>query len=551
MLRPLPLLTALVLAGPVCLGLAGVIGPALGPGPGDVTALAALLAWPGLPRALIVSLVSGLGATAGALLTVTLLCAGWHGTRPFRWLERLLSPLLSVPHAAAALGLALLIAPSGMLFRLVAAPMGWDVPPDLLIVQDPWGLALTAGLIAKEAPFLLLMILAALPQADAARRVAIARSLGRGRVAGWLTAVFPTVYAQIRMPVLVVLSYSMTVVDVGLILGPSTPPTLSVQVTRWMAHPDLDFRAVAAAGAMVQLAAVATALAAWLGAERIVAHLGRAWVWSGRPVPERTARGAGLGLGLATATAVLGGVGLLALWSVAARWSFPALLPDDLTTRSWARFGPAMAATAGETLILAGVATLLSLVLVIGCLEAEHRFGLGVGTRAVMLLYLPLMVPQIAFVPGLALLSAWAGRGWEWPAVLLGHVVFVLPYVFLSLSGPFRAWDPRLARVAAGLGASRSRVLWRLRLPMLLGPVLTAAAVGMAVSVGQFLPTLLLGGGRVTTLATEAVALSAGGDRRAIGVWGLGQAGAALLPFAVALGLPAFLHRDRRGLRHG
>ncbi len=43
---------------------------------------------------------------------------------------------------------------------------------------------------------------------------------------------------------------------------------------------------------------------------------------------------------------------------------------------------------------------------------------------------------------------------------------------------------------------------------------LTALAVGFAVSIGQYLPTLLLGWGRVPTITTEAVALSSGGDRR-------------------------------------
>ena len=76
---------------------------------------------------------------------------------------------------------------------------------------------------------------------------------------------------------------------------------------------------------------------------------------------------------------------------------------------------------------------------------------------------------------------------------------------------------------------------------MLLAPVLTAVAVGLSVSVGQYLPTLLIGGGRVATLTTEAVALSSGGDRRAIAVFGLMQTGAALLPFALALLVPALV----------
>ena len=136
-------------------------------------------------------------------------------------------------------------------------------------------------------------------------------------------------------------------------------------------------------------------------------------------------------------------------------------------------------------------------------------------------------------------------------AVIAAHLVFVLPYVFLSLADPWRAWDARHSTVARALGASRDRVLWAVRLPMLLRPVLTAAAVGFAVSVGQYLPTLLVGGGRVQTLTTEAVALVSGGDRRAIGVYALAQTLAALAPFALAILLPRLFWRHRRGMRDG
>jgi len=68
------------------------------------------------------------------------------------------------------------------------------------------------------------------------------------------------------------------------------------------------------------------------------------------------------------------------------------------------------------------------------------------------------------------------------------------------------------------------------------------------VSVGQYLATLLIGGGRVSTLTTEAVALASGGDRRAIGVYGLLQTMTALVPFTLALIVPAIIWRNRRGL---
>ena len=126
-------------------------------------------------------LAVGLVTTSVSLGMVMLLIAGWQGTRFFRILRSLLSPLLSVPHAAAAFGLAFLIAPSGWLMRLVSPwASGLDRPPDWLIVNDPLALSMMAGLIAKEVPFILLVSLAALPQSDLRRKAALAATLGYG-----------------------------------------------------------------------------------------------------------------------------------------------------------------------------------------------------------------------------------------------------------------------------------------------------------------------------------------------------------------------------------
>jgi putative thiamine transport system permease protein len=133
--------------------------------------------------------------------------------------------------------------------------------------------------------------------------------------------------------------------------------------------------------------------------------------------------------------------------------------------------------------------------------------------------------------------------------VVLAHLVFVLPYVLLSLADPYAALDPRLPRVAACLGASPLRVFLAVKLPVLLRPLLVAAAVGIAVSIAQYLSTLLAGAGRFATLTTEAVALAAGGDRRVLGVFALAQAAIPLAAFGAALLVPHLVWRNRSGLR--
>src|SRR5690606_9328864 len=137
-----------------------------------------------------------------SLATVAVFIAAWAGTGLFSRVQHLVSPLLSVPHAAAAFGLAFLVAPSGMISRLISPGLtGWEQPPDLLIVHDSLALTRMAGLIVKEIPFLLLIALAALPQVDLTRKRRLATSLGYGRIAGFLYGVWPPLYRQMRLAV--------------------------------------------------------------------------------------------------------------------------------------------------------------------------------------------------------------------------------------------------------------------------------------------------------------------------------------------------------------
>ncbi|WP_439561018.1 ABC transporter permease [Roseinatronobacter sp.] len=550
-----PWVSIAVLALPVLAGLAGVVGPAFGYMPAlgghsvTLDAWRAALGWPGLPAAMRLSVTTGVAATALSLVLTIFIVAAWQGTRSFNWITRALAPLLALPHAAAAFGLAFLVAPSGWMARAVSPTLtGWDRPPDLLIVNDPWGLALIAGLVIKEVPFLLLMTLAALGQTDSLRSQLVARSLGYGRVTGWLKTVLPRVYPQIRLPVYAVLAYSMSVVDVALILGPTRPPTLAVQILEWMTRPDLSMRFQAAAGAVLQLVLVLGVLGLWRLAEHAVARRGRVWVADGGRgvIADRSLRPlAAMGALLIGGAVALGLAGLL-VWSFASMWRFPDLLPQSWGLRNWVGQMGSLAPITRDTALIALGATAMAMALSVSVLEAEAR---GYKTPVIALIYLPLIAPQIAFLPGLAGFALFLGLDGSRGAVMALHLVFVLPYVYLSLADPWRAWDARAGLAAQALGAGPWRVLWAVRLPMLTRPLLIAFAVGFATSVAQYLPTLLIGAGRVTTVTTEAVALASSGNRRLIGVWAVVQMALPMAVFALALILPALLFRRRQGMR--
>lgn len=557
--RLAPAATLLLLCGPIVAGLMGTLLPALGYLPAIGRSQLSLDPWrelgstPGLSRSIGVSLLVGFGATLISLAATVLLAATSHGTLIFKLIRRSLSPILAIPHVAVAVGLAFVIAPSGLLFRLWGSYLGGPVlPPDLLIVNDTWGLSLITALVLKEIPFLFLMVLAALPQVDADRSLALARTLGYSRIASWLKVVLPRVYPQIRLPVLAVLAYSLSVVDMALVLGPTTPPTLPVQLLKWINDPDLAFRFRASAGALLQLALVGASILLWLVTERLLARIAQPWVEAGgRTCADRLVRLIAGALGLAILLLIVSAIASIVLWSFAEAWRFPNPLPASFTLANWRGESAHALALLANSFWIAGGSAVIALMLVIGCLENEVRRGRDRWEmKTLWLLYIPLLVPQIAFLLGLQILLIQANWDETLPAVLLTHLIFVLPYVFLSLAEPWRAFDNRYRQVALTLGASPLRVLIAVRLPMLLRACLVAVALGFAVSIAQYLATQLVAGARWPTITTEAIAVSSGGNRRILAIYALLQM---LLPFAafvVATLLPNLLFRNRRGMGH-
>ena len=377
----------------------------------------------------------------------------------------------------------------------------------------------------------------------------MARSLGYGPVQAWFDVVLPQVYTQIRLPVYAVLAFSLSVVDIALILGPGNPPTLAVLSVRWFSDPDTRWVFPAAAAATLLLGVVAASVLLWHGGERVIGHAFRARLAHGvRSQRSHALAGAATGAGsvlLAAAVLAMLGIGL---WSFAAQWRYPDALPASWTFANWQRQASSLALPALTTLVVGAASTAIALILVLACLEHETQARRRRTSNSLWLLYLPLLVPQVAFLFGLQVLLVRIGADGRLLAVIAAHLVFVLPYLFLSLADPWRSFDERYARTATSLGASRWRVFWRIKLPILLKPVLTACAVAFAVSVGQYLPTLFAGSGRVATLTTEAVTLSSGADRRVIGTWALLQAAFPLFVFVAATWVPRMLYRHRKGL---
>ena len=228
----------------------------------------------------------------------------------------------------------------------------------------------------------------------------------------------------------------------------------------------------------------------------------------------------------------------LAVGSVSGVWPFPRLWPQTLDLEAWRSVGTS-ASTLWTTVTLATASSAAALVWAVAWLESAPP----AWDRALRrLIYLPLLLPAILWVVGMHRLSlAWRIDA-QWTGLWLAHSLAALPYVLIALSPAYLGFDARYAQVAASLGQRRPHFLWRVKWPLLKASLAAAAAVGFAVSVAQYLPTLFVGAGRFATVTTEAVTLASAGQRSLTAAYAWLQW---LLP-ALVFGLAAWAGRPRR-----
>lgn len=534
---------AALFALPLIVGLVGSLLPALGllpelaPGNG----FAELFADPRFLPAALLSLKTGLISTALVFLITVLALVCAHGTRTWRWLMGLLPPLLAVPHAALAVGLVFLIAPSGWLVRLVSPELsGLTRPPNDWVVPDGGGWSLILGLVIKEVPFLLLAAAAQLNTLNTDASLRIGRTLGYAPARCWSRLILPRLYPRIRLTLLIILAFNLSVIDMAILLGPGNPPTFSVFLLSLVNDP--ESRAVASAGALVIAVGIALVYLVLLIVERLVAAIANYRRENGQrgyavQLWRNIAQTFFVGFVLLSVLSLV----MLVLWSFARRWRFPNTLPTEWTLGNWTGRASELMEPLSITLGFAIFALISAILSAVAWLEYERR---GTVPKIDWMWYIPLLVPQVTLLFGWQAAALVIGADGKWITVAFSHWLYAMPYVVLILAVAWRELDPNWNNAAAVLGAGYWRCLFKVRIPLLIRPICQAGAVALAVSVAQYLPTLLLGAGRHQTLAIELVTSFGGVDRRIIAALATLQSLLPLIAFIAALYIPRWYHKE-------
>ena len=550
----------LLLCIPVLAGLVGVIFPALGYFPAigansfSLDVFRTLFALDDIWHMVWLSLFTGVGSTLLAMAGAFLLLATFYQSS---WLEKvqgLLSPFLVFPHAAAAIALLFVLSPSGIFARLMVLG-GDDVPPvagSSFFPYDEFGFSVLLALSLKELPFIILMALSVMSQPLIKKKllgyVNVGSSLGYSPTASFFKLVAPSIFTQIKLPILAVLVFATSNVEIPLILGSNNPSTLAVAIMHWFNHIDLSMRLLASGAAVLQVAVSGVALLLFFAVEHFFMYLGKQSLMKGRRHgADALVRGIGYGIVSLYVILISTVIYAVVMYSIAKHWSFPALLPEGVTFLHWGTALEALATPLVNSLLLGMLVSTSAMLLVLFTLESEQLKPAARHANSAfsISLFLPLLVPGVAFLYGLVWFQQLVLQNAVWFHTYIAHMVYVVPYVFLSMAVAYRKFDNRYAMVAQSLGKTPWQVFYRIKLPLMLNAILVAWALGLAISFSQYLPTLLASGGTIATITTEAVASVSGSSTRLTAVYVIIQGAMPLIGFVIAWYLPGVLMKNR------
>lgn len=255
-----------------------------------------------------------------------------------------------------------------------------------------------------------------------------------------------------------------------------------------------------------------------------------------RPYRAPLQRGASCVLRSMLYVLLIGPLAALALYALSARWFYPQVLPTEWTLQPLVRLvaSPRTREALWSSLAIAVVVTTLALLI---ALPAARTLGLrrfrGRGL-VLLIMFLPIVVPPLATGMGLNIVLLRLGLAGSSLGVVLVHLVPVLPYTVFALLGVFARYDEHYEQQARTLGASPSRVLLRVTLPLAGPGIAVAALFAFLISWSQYVLTLLIGGGRVITLPILLFSAIAGGNPSTTAVLALIFAAPPIIAIALA-----------------
>jgi spermidine/putrescine transport system permease protein len=169
---------------------------------------------------------------------------------------------------------------------------------------------------------------------------------------------------------------------------------------------------------------------------------------------------------------------------------------------------PGLADAVANSLIVAGIATIVATALGTMIALALVRYSFRARGATNLLIFLPMSTPEI--VLGASLLTSFIASvqlpfvpdGLVYPlsirTIIIAHVMFNISYVVVTVKARLAGFPRHLEEAAMDLGANEWTTFWKVTFPLILPGVVAAALLAFSLSIDDFVVTSFTSGATQT-----------------------------------------------------
>ncbi|PCJ07712.1 MAG: spermidine/putrescine ABC transporter permease [Rhodobacteraceae bacterium] len=159
------------------------------------------------------------------------------------------------------------------------------------------------------------------------------------------------------------------------------------------------------------------------------------------------------------------------------------------------------------SLILGGLTALISTTLGVLASLALVRYRVPGANVISTMLIAPILVPEVVLAVALLLFLNFLNLNKSFGLLLMGHVVFTLPFVILVVQARLVGIKRDVEEAAVSLGASPIQAFFQITLPLLMPAVLAGGLFAFTISFDDITGTLFWKPGGVETVPTQIFAM--------------------------------------------
>lgn len=203
------------------------------------------------------------------------------------------------------------------------------------------------------------------------------------------------------------------------------------------------------------------------------------------------------------------------MWAISERWLYPTLIPESLSLRPWLsafRSGSNVFEALRNSLLIAIVVTIASICVGIPAGRALGMYSFKYKTVAQFFILAPSIIPGLAVTMGIHIVFIRLGLSNSLFGVILVHLLKTIPYMTIALTGVFANYNPEFEEQARILGANKVKTFFLITLPAIFPGVITGGLFAFIISWGEYIMTVLIGGGRIITMPLLLFSFVGSGD---------------------------------------